>query len=82
MPEPWASILAGLTGPYGVIMAEGVVIYFLWRLFREAEKEAREDRATLHTLADSVTTLTTEIRGWREVTAALLEDLRKRRMPR
>lgn len=82
MPEPWASILAGLTGPYGVIMAEGVVIYFLWRLFREAEKEGKDDRATLRVLTESVTVLAAEIRGWREVTGALVEDLRKRRMPR
>jgi hypothetical protein len=79
MPEPWATILAGLTGPYGVIVALSVVVYFLWKLFRESEKEARDDRITLRIVSDSVVSLTAEIRGWREVTAALLEDLRKRR---
>jgi tryptophan 2,3-dioxygenase len=79
MPEPWASILAGLTGPYGVVIAEAVVIYFLWRLFRESEREAQTDRATLRTLSESVVSLTSEIRQWREVTGQLVEDLRGRR---
>lgn len=82
MPEPWASILAGLTGPYGVIVAEAVVVYFLWKLFRESESEARTDRATLRTLSESVVTLTAEIRSWREVSTALIEDLRGRRTTR
>lgn len=82
MPEPWASLLAGLTGPYGVIIAESTVVYFLWKLFRESEAEARTDRATLRTLSESVVTLTAEIRSWREVSTALIEDLRTRRTTR
>lgn len=58
MPEPWATILTGLTGPYGVIVAEAVVIYFLWRLFREEQKESRG-------LTDAVRALTAEVRRWR-----------------
>ena len=78
MPDPWATILAGLTGPYGVVIAEAVVIYFLWRLFRESEGEARRDRDVLLSLSQAVSTLTSEIRSWREVSSALIEDLRKR----
>lgn len=82
MPEPWASLLAGLTGPYGVVIAEAVVVYFLWKLFRESEAEAHDDRATLRTLSDAVAALTSEVRSWREVSQALVDDLRPRRKPR
>jgi hypothetical protein len=78
MPEPWATILAGLTGPYGVVIAEAVVIYFLWKLFRESEAEGRSDRGTLLAMSAAVTALTAEIRSWREVSTALTEDLRGR----
>lgn len=58
MPEPWGSILAGLMGPYGVIVALAVVIYFLWRLFREEQRESRS-------LTQAVRDLTAEVRSWR-----------------
>jgi hypothetical protein len=58
MPEPWASILAGLLGPTGVVVLESVVIYFLWRLFREEQRESRA-------LTDVVRELTVEVRSWR-----------------
>lgn len=55
MPEPWASIVTGLTGPYGVIFAQSIVIYFLWRLFRESDRR-------LDGLTEAVRDLTTELR--------------------
>jgi len=58
MPEPWASILSGLVGPYGVVVAEAVVIFFLWRLFREEQRESRS-------LTEAVKDLTAEVRSWR-----------------
>lgn len=66
MPEPWGSILQGLMGPYGVIVAEAVVIYFLWKLFREEQDENRENVKTLGTLGQTQKDLTTEVRAWRE----------------
>lgn len=58
MPEPWASILAGLLGPYGVVVLLAVVVYFVWRLFREEQRESRS-------LTQAVRDLTTEVRSWR-----------------
>ena len=58
MPDPWGAVLEGLTGPYGVIVAEGVVLYFLWRLFREEQRESRA-------LTGAVKDLTDEVRSWR-----------------
>lgn len=58
MPEPWASILAGLVGPYGVVILESAVIFFLWRLFREEQSASRS-------LTTVVRDLTTEVRAWR-----------------
>ncbi len=50
--------LEGLVGPYGVVVAEGVVIFFLWRLFREEQRESRS-------LTEAVRELTAEVRSWR-----------------
>ena len=58
MPEPWATILTGLIGPAGVVVAESVVIFFLWRLFREEQRESRA-------LTSAVRELTAEVRSWR-----------------
>lgn len=79
MPEPWATILAGLTGPYGVVIAEAVVIFFLWKLFRESEREGRDARDAVTAAVETLKTLSSEIRSWREVTTSLVDDLRKRR---
>ena len=66
MPDPWASILAGLVGPYGVIFALSAVCYFLWRLFREEQRENRKSLTTVATLTQTVKDLATEVRAWRE----------------
>ena len=66
MPEPWASLLAALMGPYGVIAALGAVFFFLWRLFREEQKENRKSLTTVATLTQTVKDLATEVRAWRE----------------
>lgn len=58
MPDPWGAVLEGLTGPYGVIVAMGVGLYFLWRLFREEQRESRS-------LTQAVRDLTSEVRSWR-----------------
>ena len=58
MPEPWGALLDALVGPFGVVIAEAVVIFFLWRLFREEQSQARS-------LTEAVRDLTTEVRSWR-----------------
>lgn len=63
MPEPWGPILEGLMGPFGVVIAEAVVIFFLWRLFREEQSQARS-------LTEAVRDLTAEVRSWRTTKGA------------
>lgn len=66
MPD-WASeVLTGLTGPYGVIIALAVVVYFLWRLFREAQKEAKSAWEFAREASETTKELTIEVRAWRE----------------
>lgn len=55
-----------LAGPYGVIVAEGVAIFFLWRLFREASAEARKSQDNTGALTSAVTGLASEFKEWRE----------------
>ena len=50
-------------GPFGVVIAEGVVIFFLWRLFREEQSQARS-------LTEAVRDLTAEVRSWRTTKGA------------
>lgn len=59
-------ILPLLVGPYGALVLSFVVIWGLWRLFRESQKEGREDRQAMLTLSRAVEDLTTEVRSWRE----------------
>lgn len=78
IPQPWATLLSLIVGPLGAIVVLCVIIYFLWKLFREAEqeaaearteqrKEAADNRATIGTLSSTVHDLTTETRALREL---------------
>lgn len=73
MPEPWASILAGLTGPYGVIMAEGVVIYFLW-----LEQERTEVQQAAQSAIDAATDAVSASKKARRKVLELELQLRRR----
>lgn len=66
MPDPWGPIIEGLTGPYGVIFAMAVVIYFLWRLFREEQKESKAAWDFAREVSQTSKELTLEVRAWRE----------------
>lgn len=62
MPEWVPAVLDGLTGEFGVIIAESVVIYFLWRLFREVQRDNRLLITGISELTAAVNELTTELR--------------------
>lgn len=66
MPDWGQAILDGLTSEYGVIIALSVVLFFLWRLFREAQKEAKEAWAFAREASQTSKELTIEVRAWRE----------------
>ena len=66
MSEPWKSLLDLIMGPGGAIAVLCMVIYFLWRLFREAGQEAKANLSLVGDLIQSVRDLTTEVRAWRE----------------
>jgi len=66
MIDAFREVLDLLIGPYGVVVAEGVAIVFLWRLFREATAQAQ--KAQLHTgeVTGALKALTDEFKQWRE----------------
>lgn len=63
LPEWVPAILDGLTGEFGVIVAQGLIIFFLWRLFRESQKERLASEARVDGLTAAVTGLTQELRS-------------------
>ena len=63
MPE-WAKYLIdGLTGEFGVIILLCVVVYFLWRLFRESQKDIRAADVRVDNLTEAVRELMSEFRA-------------------
>lgn len=67
VPEPWGSLLTLITGPFGAIVTLAVIVYFLWKLFREEQARNRLNVDTVATLTQTIKDLTTEVRAWREV---------------
>jgi hypothetical protein len=59
-------LLPLLIGPYGALVLAMVVMWMLYRLFREERQGGREDRAAVLKMADVIKDLTTEIRSMRE----------------
>jgi hypothetical protein len=66
VPEPWGTILSLITGPYGVVVVEAVVIYFLYKLYREATGEAKVSQANVGLLTTTINALASSVREWRE----------------
>lgn len=66
MPEPWHSVLEALLGPFGGVVALALVVFFLWRLFREEQAENRKNFATVALQSKAVEALTIEVKAWRE----------------
>lgn len=67
MPE-WADALfAQIIGPWGAVFVLCLVIYFLWKLFREEQRENRANFSTVSLQSNAINDLTIEVRAWREV---------------
>lgn len=66
IPEPWGTLLALIVGPLGAIVVLCVIIYFLWKLFREEQARNRKNVDTVSTLTQTIKDLTTEVKAWRE----------------
>lgn len=66
VPEPWGTLLNLITGPLGAIVVLCVIVFFLWRLFREEQSRNRKNIDTVAVLTQTIKDLTTEVRAWRE----------------
>jgi hypothetical protein len=63
IPEPWGTVLNLVLGPLGAVVVLCLVIYFLWKLYREATAEAKKAQ-------DNVSALTTGLNQLTATTAA------------
>lgn len=52
------NVLNLLIGPYGVVVVLSIVVFFLYRLYRDAIEEGKKSQANVATLTEAVTTLT------------------------
>ena len=66
IPEPWGTLLELVVGPVGAFVVMAVMIYFLWRLFREEQRENRASMKAVELLAATVSDLKDELKIWRE----------------
>jgi hypothetical protein len=65
---PWASdVFNGIVGPFGAIFVLCLAIFFLWKLFREEQKENRANFHTVSIQSQAINDLTVEVRAWRAV---------------
>ena len=62
-------LLQLVVGPLGAIVVLCVAIYFLWKLFREEQRENRKNFETVTTLSEATKDLTSELKIWREAGA-------------
>lgn len=60
------NILAVLTGPYGVVAAEAIVIFFLWKLYREALATGARAQENVTKLTEATNDLVTAVSTYRE----------------
>jgi len=57
------AILSRLIGQTGAFVALLIVVYFLWRLYRESQKDLKASDTRVDSLTDAVRELTAEIRA-------------------
>lgn len=62
------AVLARVVGQTGAFVALLVVIYFLWRLYRESQKDLHASDSRVDRLTEAVRELTTEVRESRRHT--------------
>lgn len=56
------AVLARIVGQTGAFVALLIVVYFLWRLYREGQKDLRASDSRVDALTLAVRELTTEVR--------------------
>ena len=56
------AVAARVLGPWGAVMLLLVMVYFLWRLFREKERDLKDSDKRVDSLTEAVRELTREIR--------------------
>jgi len=69
VPAPWDTILALIVGPVGAVIMLCLALYFVWKLFREAQAENKQNMATVAVLTDVLKDLKDELRIRREAGA-------------
>ena len=57
------AIVSRIVGPWGAFFLLCIVLYFVWRLFREAQRDLHTSDARVDLLTEAVKELTTEIRS-------------------
>lgn len=76
----WAqTVLTFIIGPLGALVLSLTVCYFLWKLFREEQKENRKNAATVETLASVTKKSVEEQIEWRHMVEALIYEPPKRK---
>lgn len=71
VPAPWNLILDQVLGPLGAVVSLCVAVFFLWRLFREEQKENRDNFKTVGILSDAIIELGLELKAYREGAASV-----------
>ena len=66
LPPPWDTIFGLIVGPVGAFAVMGLVIWFLWKLYREEQSENRKNFETVTLQSRAVEALTAEFKAWRE----------------
>ena len=66
-------ILQLIIGPMGAIVVLCAAIYFLWKLFREEQKENRANFATVTTMSQAMKDLTAELKVWRQAAMTAMQ---------
>lgn len=59
------ALVARFVGPWGVFFILIIVVYFMWRLFRESQRDVRTSESRVDKLTDAVRELTAELRAKR-----------------
>lgn len=57
------ALLSRLIGQTGAFVALLIIVYFLWRLYRESQRDLKLSDARVDQLTEAVRELTTEIRA-------------------
>ena len=87
MPTWVNEVFSAIIGPWGAVFVLCMVIYFLWKLFREEQAENRAWASTISILSTAVSEQVVEVRAaraeikeWRDV--FIMDEPSARRRPK